>query len=233
MTSTTQKDALVQGVTAEPAEVPRRRCIVYIDGFNLYYGVLELNPQWKWLNIQRLFESLRIDEEVVQVKYFTAEIDPEIHVSERRDRQKRYFKALSSLSKVKLIRGKYQMRSVTCRATCKKKYQTPEEKKTDVNIAVNLLDDAHHGRVDSIVLVSGDSDLEPAVEWIRKHMPAIKITVYIPVLPDEASMRRNDFYKSIGVTCRNLPLKELSLFQLPDPVMLPGGGSIIKPKDWK
>lgn len=233
MTSSIQKDALVQEVTPAPGEMPRRRCIVYIDGFNLYYGVLEPNPQWKWLDIQRLFESLRIDEDVIQIKYFTAEIDPELRVSDRRDRQKRYFKALLSLAKVKLIRGKYQLRSVKCRAACKQPYQTPEEKKTDVNIAVNLLDDAHHGRVDSVVLVSGDSDIEPAVEWIRKNMKEIKVTVYIPVLPDEAKMRRNDFYKSIGATCRELPLKELPLFQLPDPVMLPNGTAVDKPKEWK
>ncbi len=30
---------------------------VYVDGFNLYYGVLEGNSAWKWLNLQSLFEA--------------------------------------------------------------------------------------------------------------------------------------------------------------------------------
>ncbi len=216
---------------AQPAP-SKRRCIVYVDGFNLYYGVLADNPSWKWLDLQGYFEALRPDENVEGIKYFSAIIDPEKRLSERRDRQKRYLKALASLPKVDLLLGKYQMRTVRCQAVCRKQYQTPEEKKTDVNIAVNLLDDVSCGLVDHVILVTGDSDMEPAVAWIRKKHPGIKITVYIPVLPNEANVRRNDFYVSIGVTCRNLPLAELPLHQLPQMVNLPGGGSIERPKNW-
>ena len=67
-----------------------------------------------------------------------------------------------------------------------------------VNIAVNILDDAMHGRVEQIIVVSGDSDLEPAVEWVRKNRPTIKITVYIPCIDGEQHKRRNDFYPGIG-----------------------------------
>lgn len=209
-----------------------KRCIVYVDGFNLYYGVLEGNPQWKWLDLLGYFGALRPDESIVCVKYFSAIIDPEKHISERRDRQKRYFNALGSLPKVEVILGKYQMRTVRCRATCRQQYQTPEEKKTDVNIAVHMLDDVYRSRVDHIVLVSGDSDMEPAVAWIRRHDPRVKITVYIPVLPGEANTRRNDFYHSIGVTCRNLPLAEMPAHQFPQTVELPNGVRVDRPSDW-
>jgi len=94
---------------------------------------------------------------------------------------------------------------VTCRAAaCPRQlqYHSPEEKKTDVNIAVHLIDDALNSRADCFVIVSGDSDLEPAVEWVRKNHPAIKITVYIPTVPTQAPQRRNDFYLRIGITCR-------------------------------
>jgi hypothetical protein len=103
-------------------------------------------------------------------------------------------RALGTLPKLKIILGKYQERTVTCRARdCMRRleYQVPEEKKTDVNVAVNLLEDAFRGLTDSMVIVSGDSDLEPAVEWVRRNYPQIKITVYIPVLEDEREERRN------------------------------------------
>jgi hypothetical protein len=70
-----------------PEPPPRKRCLVYVDGFNLYYGVLEANPAWKWLNLQSLFEALRPDEEVVAIKYFTALVEPDRHLSPKRDRQ--------------------------------------------------------------------------------------------------------------------------------------------------
>jgi uncharacterized LabA/DUF88 family protein len=114
-------------------------------------------------------------------------------------------KALGTLPKVKIILGKYQERTVTCQAReCMRRleYQVPEEKKTDVNIAVNLLEDAVRGLTNSMVIVSGDSDLEPAVEWVRRNYPHVKITVYIPVLEDERQQRRNDNYHRMGVTSK-------------------------------
>src|SRR5262245_2458710 len=48
--------------------------------------------------------------------------------------------ALKTLSKVKVILGKFQDPEVTCRSDCGKRYLVPEEKKTDVNMA------AAHGK---------------------------------------------------------------------------------------
>src|SRR5258708_26657824 len=146
----------------------RRRCTVYIDGFNWYFAIVRYHPKWKWLNIQSLFEELRLDEEVVRVNFFTALVDPHKDVCEARDRLKRYLSALSILPKVKTILGKYQNREVTCRALCKQKYFAPEEKKTDVNIAVAMINDAVKALTDSIVAGSGDSDLEPAIACVRQ-----------------------------------------------------------------
>jgi hypothetical protein len=221
---------------AAPAAPPKKRCLVYVDGFNLYYGVLEPNPGWKWLNLQSLFEALRPDEDIVAIKYFTALIEPDRHVSPRRDRQRAYFKALATLSKLQRIEGKYQLRQVTCRAAaCPRQlqYLSPEEKKTDVNMTVHLIDDALHARADSVVIVSGDSDLEPAVDWVRKNHPAIKITVYVPSLPTQTPQRRNDFYLRIGVTCRPLPLVEIPRHQFSPVITFPNGTTLQRPPDWK
>jgi uncharacterized LabA/DUF88 family protein len=138
----------------------RRRCVVYVDGFNLYYGILRQHPEWKWLNLQGFFESLRPDEDLVRVKLFTAIVEADKRESERRDRMQRYLRALKAFLKVEIILGRYQPRLVMCRADCRKEYYVPEEKKTDVNIAVNMLSDCFLDKLDSAVLVSGDSDLE-------------------------------------------------------------------------
>ena len=49
----------------------KQRVIVYIDGFNFYFG-LKSNAKWKkyyWLDIVKLFEMfMRPDQELVAVK---------------------------------------------------------------------------------------------------------------------------------------------------------------------
>jgi uncharacterized LabA/DUF88 family protein len=214
---------------------PKKRCTIYVDAFNWYFGIFQHHPEWKWLNAQSFFEALRLDEEIVAVKFFTALVDPLKHVSTRRDRQKRYLKALGTLPKVKIILGKYQERTVTCQARdCMRRleYQVPEEKKTDVNMAVNLLADAVRGLTDSMVIVSGDSDLEPAVEWVRQNYPPVKITVYIPVLEDERQQRRNDNYHRMGVTCKPLPLTDIPRHVFPATVRVNENETLTRPAEW-
>jgi 6-hydroxy-3-succinoylpyridine 3-monooxygenase len=189
--------------------------MVYVDGFNLYFGILQGTPDLKSLNLESFMDFLRPDEEVLGVRYFTALVDPQKHLSVSRDRQKRYLQALGSCPKLKVIMGKYQLREVSCRGKCRQRYEVPEEKKTDVGIAVQMASDAIDGLMDRIVLVSGDSDLEPAVEWIRKRHPAIKITVYIPQDPGDPKKRWIDTYRSIGVDAKPLPSTDIHRFQFP------------------
>jgi hypothetical protein len=206
-----------------------------VDAFNWYFGIFQHRPAWKWLNVQSFFEALRLDEDVVAVKFFTALVEPVKHVSQRRDRQKRSLKALGTLPKVKIILSKYQERTVTCHAReCMRRleYQVPEEKKTDVNIAVNLLEDAFRGLTDSMVIVSGDSDLEPAVEWVRRNHPQIKITVYILVLEDERQQRRNDNYHRMGVTCKPLPLADIPRHLFPATIQINEKEAVARPDEW-
>ena len=47
------------------------RTIIYVDGFNLYYGAVKNTPH-KWLNLQRYFEMIRQNDDVLAIKYFTA-----------------------------------------------------------------------------------------------------------------------------------------------------------------
>lgn len=222
--------------TQLPAVPPpaKARSIIYVDGFNWYFAIFRHHPEWKWLNVQTYFEEVRIDDEVVAVKYFTALVEPKLLASEKRSRQNLLLNALRTLPKVHVILGAYQDREVSCLAQCKQRYDVPEEKKTDVNIAVHMIDDAINGRMDRIVIVSGDSDIEPAATWIRKNHPHIKITVYLPALEEEKKVRRNDYYESIGATVKFVPLEPLEKHQLPNPVPTKSGegAAFERPKSW-
>lgn len=199
----------------------KKKAIVYIDGYNWYHSIFKHHPEWKWLNIQTFFDSLRPHEEIVAVKMFSAMM---LHDADAVERQKRYFAALRTLPKVKVILGFFQPRTVTCKADCKRQYDVPEEKKTDVNLAVEMMSDAVAGACDCMFVVTGDSDVQPVVEWITRNRPQIKITVYIPVLPAERASRRTDYYTTqrLPVDCKFLPLEGIPQHQFKDLVRLPG-----------
>ena len=49
------------------------KTIAYIDGGNLYHGLLRRCPRYKWLDLAALVRSLLSKEhDLVSVKYFTA-----------------------------------------------------------------------------------------------------------------------------------------------------------------
>lgn len=206
---------------------PTPRCSVYIDGYNFYYGLLKEHPEWKWLNLERFFVDLRPLEEVT-IKYFTAMV-----TGESGQRQALYLRALGTLSSVKIIKGKFQIKPVRCLARCGEEYPLAREKKTDVNIAVSMIDDCLNDACDSMVLVSGDSDLEPAVQWVHRRKPELPITVYLPKLPTtDPAERRNDFYKSIGVDCYMLPILRLPTFQFGLTVKVAEKQWVQRPAEW-
>ena len=90
---------------SEMEEQNKQRVIVYIDGFNFYYGLKK--APWKkyyWLDIVKLMESfLRPNQELVAVKYFSAR---PTDVGKRK-RQDAFFQANKENPKFKLILGKY------------------------------------------------------------------------------------------------------------------------------
>ena len=69
------------------------RTIVYIDGFNLYYGACRA-PGRRWLNTLALAERLLPNDEIAEVAYFTANIKRDSEGPGAQDRQRLYHRAL-------------------------------------------------------------------------------------------------------------------------------------------
>jgi uncharacterized LabA/DUF88 family protein len=216
---------------APPVPRPRSsRVVVYIDGFNLYYGVLRFSKE-KWLDIEKLFRILRPHDTIQKIRYFTALS----HGGKSKD-QLAYLKAIETLPLVNVVRGRYKNKSLKCLvhacavADKDRFFTTPEEKRTDVNIAVSMLDDAYQNIGDHLIVVSGDSDLVPAVNMVKTRFPHITVTVYVPA--------RNPIrgaaveLRSAADKDRDLPLNLLKLAQLPASIADGAGGFIAKPAGW-
>ena len=78
-----------------------------------------------------------------------------------------------------MVRGKYISKEIKC-PNCKYTIIRPEEKKTDVNISIRMMADCIKDTTDVIVLVSGDSDLLPPIEFIQHNFPGKKIKAFFP-----------------------------------------------------
>jgi NYN domain len=207
------------------------RTIVYIDGFNLYYGAVRETPALKWLNLAQYCKYLRPNDDLVAVRYFSAMID-----GPTKPNQDAYLRALATTPLVQIILGKFKQKRVRCGiAACtwtgSRFYNVPEEKRTDVNIAIFMLDDAYQNLCDHFVVISGDSDLVPALNMVKLRFPLKKITVYIP----SRNPRRGAAVemRSAGDKDRFLPLNFLKKAQFPDRIPDGAGGFITRPTDWK
>lgn len=207
------------------------RTIVYVDGFNLYYGAVKGTP-YKWLDLHRYFTMIRQNDDIHAIKYFTAEIAGPGVV-----RQQAFLAALATRPLIEIILGRFKRKKVKCgyaacsaAATPSRFFEVREEKRTDVNIAVYMLDDAYQDRCDIFVLVSGDSDLVPAVRMIRHRFPQKKVIVYVPA--QEPQRGQAVELRTAANHHRTLPLNLLRHAQLPPQIPDGAGGYIQKPAQW-
>ena len=64
-----------------------------------------------------------------------------------------------------------------------------EEKLTDVNLAVHLVNDAHASDIECFILFSNDSDISPALQIIKNQLHK-KVIVIMPISPTALSEKR-------------------------------------------
>lgn len=84
-----------------------RTCSVLVDGFNLYKGLLERHPAYKWLNLLALSEKLMPETEIVNLFYFTANVKERFHGDNAPRRQQTYLRVLENQG-IKVVRGKFR-----------------------------------------------------------------------------------------------------------------------------
>ena len=153
------------------------RVACYVDGFNLYHAIAELNqPHLQWLDIKALAQSLcRDGESLVKVAYFSADATwlPGPYA-----RHRQYVAALKS-SGVECHIARFNEKTATCRS-CGSSWKQHEEKETDVHLSLTFLEDAIDDVFDRALLISADGDHVPAVRRIRNRIPGKQIFLATP-----------------------------------------------------
>lgn len=184
----------------------KRKVNFYVDWFNLYHAILKTKKEeFKWINLVKLFENY-IDtgtQELNQIYFFTAY--PKWNLAKYK-RHKLYVNALMSVwvkirlwkfNEVNKIFKKKQNKILKIIFSSnfvnfiykqikdklhpdELSYSTHEEKRTDVNIVLQIFEDAVRNNYDDAIIVSWDSDIIPVINSVRKTCKWKKFISLVP-----------------------------------------------------
>lgn len=207
--------------------------VVYVDGFNLYKGQLESRPEYKWLDLEILFDSLLDDYEIARIHYFTANVRGSANPEDRSapDRQAAYLRALDHLPRVTIHRSQFSIHPsrARLRGTGDVRWADVwkvQEEGSDVKLAVQLVVDAVDQQYDAYVVVSSDSDLAAAIDVAINRCGRHVMVVY------PRDERTRDFEK-VGVrSTLYLRPSLVAQSQLPEAVPCRNGKTVRRPSSW-
>lgn len=204
----------------------RPRTIVYIDGYNFYYGRIRKSAH-KWLDLEAFCDRLLPRNEVIRIKYFTAVVTAHPNDPSQPTRQATYLRALRTLSRVDVEPGSFVVNHKWCLGSEGEEWhrvRVSSEKGTDVHLASCLIRDAFMGAFDVGVVVSNDSDLVPAVRVVRRDV-GLPVGV---VNPQSSGGKKLAAEASFVMGVREHVLAESHL----PPMVKAGRREIRKPPSW-
>ena len=165
---------------------PINRVTFLVDGFNLYHSVRQASDdlglagkQTRWLDISSLCKSYLATvrrsvgsgyAQLEDIFYFSAYASHRERIAPNSvARHKSFVQCLKSTGVVVSL-GMFKEKTRTC-SNCGHTSIGYEEKETDVAIAVKLLELLFLDSCDTIVLVTGDTDLAPPVRTAKTLFP--------------------------------------------------------------
>lgn len=209
-----------------------RVCFI-VDGFNLYHSIEDIAKDnnglcLKWLNIHSLCNNflylLGDNAQLEKIYYFTA-LAHHLNRQDVIDRHENYIKCLED-SGIEVIRSAFKRKHVHC-ILCNRDFIKHEEKETDVSISVKVLELLYENACDSIVIMSGDTDIAPAVRFAIAKFPEADVRFAFPY------KRRNDELKMLAPKSFKIKKDRYQNNQLSNPLVLSDGVTILhKPLSW-
>lgn len=210
------------------------RVAFLIDGFNLYHSLKEAQRDLggtgtKWLDIKGLCSSylhlIGSGAEISQIYYFSAlaqhleATNPDVT-----KRHKNYITCLEATG-VHVQLGRFKKKTIKCNH-CHHKIKRYEEKETDVAMAAYLLECFIQDQCNTVVLITGDTDLAGGVKVAQRLFPEKKICFAFPY------NRKNAELKTLVSQSFQINKHSYAQHQFSDPFICPNGNTIPKPLSW-
>lgn len=181
-----------------------------------------------WLDVVGFSKSMLLrTEKLNQIKYFTTTPTVKMGGVDKIQRHKRWLQLLNNLTRPIIVyEGRFKLNTIKCKARCKKEFKQHVEKRTDINIAVQIIGDAVNDYYDVAYIVSGDTDFAPAIEFIKNQFPEKEIKVLCP------PKRKSKILRDLAHFTKYLSVSDLIPYVLPDKIIRPGKTPLTKPASW-
>jgi len=205
------------------------RTSVYIDGFNLFYGALK-GTTHKWLDLSALMKVLLPANRVDRIKLFTARITSRADDPRAHERQNAWLRALkANCPDVEIVFGHFLSHTTRMHLASPPRFGPrtvevikTEEKGSDVNLAVHMVDDCWRNRFDVAVIISNDSDLAEPMKMVRALNKATGLITPSARRASQQLVQHSSFRKILRSS-------HLAAAQLPETIP---GTAISKPHRW-
>lgn len=203
----------------------RKRILVLIDGYNYYHKISSYQKRQnicvKWLDYMSLLKAavkshLKSDNFELEIYFFSAIAKHRGLESQLRHRT--YIKALKK-SGVEVVLGEFKEKYIYPCSDCKQKTRDErilkhEEKHTDVNVAITLLEKALTNKFDRAYLLSEDNDYVPVVKRVKELFPEKEIIICPP--PQKCYCVHNLLTASQEPDFYRFNWRQIRHFQFPD-----------------
>ncbi|MBP6745548.1 NYN domain-containing protein [bacterium] len=213
-----------------------QRIAFLVDGFNVYHSVLACLSmgdirRGKWFDYRKYFEWLvsvnpnfAKGSSVSSVRLYSAFA---FHIRKAGvvERHRVLNSALEARG-AEVTLGNFKSKTIKCGAVCGLDFIKYEEKETDINVAMGMVEAFVGEAADCAVIVSGDTDLIAAIRTAKLLFPEKRIGVLMP------AYRGNNHIKSVAHFALKIKPKHYEEYQMPDQVVANDGTVIQKPASW-
>jgi len=211
------------------------RVVFLVDGFNLYHSLVQARKDSggetaKWLDLRALCSSYiplagqlaGAHAGLERIYYFSA--IPTHRSQGKVERHTLYMRCLRATG-INVQLARFKRKDILC-PLCSGMFYRHEEKETDVAMAVRLFEMCHCDEADTVVLMTGDTDLAPVVRTCKRLFPEKLILFAFPY------RRSNRELAELAPESFKIKLGSVRRCQFPNPLKLPDGTEVWKPDSW-
>jgi uncharacterized LabA/DUF88 family protein len=126
--------------------------------------------------------------------------------------------------------GQFKNKDRSCRR-CGAQWTSHEEKETDVNIALHLLNFAYKNRFDCALLLTNDSDLAPAIAMLRAEVPDKWVRILTP--PKRRTSKELVTAAGGMKHVRSIKHSHIASALLPESITLADGQVVARPAEYQ
>ncbi|MFA4953367.1 MAG: NYN domain-containing protein [Candidatus Pacearchaeota archaeon] len=151
----------------------KERISIYIDGANFVYGLKYLNQTYSdyHFDFQNFIKKIIGKDDLIDIFYYNASLKQNINPRRFKEQQK-LLSRLRKITKCKVILCKRQ-----------KRFDKDEEeyyiiKGDDINLALDMLNDAWENKYDKAILISGDGDFAPLLKYVKNKNKKVEVVSF-------------------------------------------------------